>query len=220
MSEINKFLSFLKSNLENQNISSKLDEMMIKKSSTAGSTSKEEVFTREFLCPTIHNYFSSYIRQSLSLSDEDIKRGLGTEGFQNAPGFGYSPARQLRHFFTKSDFVKSSPPQGWFDQTKQPPKYQACPDFSLRSPLPFSAIGEVKYFRKGSVDAAMKELFNDLRQAAFYLGAYRKDYDSAILLIADETPGKTMEKCVAKLHPDILSRFGEETGIYLVVISL
>lgn len=194
MKEINDFLAFVKSDLENQNIPSKLNEIVRKKTSTAGK-SPEGVFTREFLCPTIYKYFSTHIRENLSLKDCEIQSGLGTEGPQHTPGFGFTPIRQRKHIFTKSDIVKPNPPQSWFDEpSKEPTNYQACPDFSIRTPLPFSALGEVKYFRKGNIDTAMREFYNDVRQVSFYLGAFRQEYESGILIIADETPDRISEK--------------------------
>lgn len=217
MKEINDFLSYIHSELMNKNISKKLDEMIVKKSSSAGSSSKEEIFTREFLCPTISTYFNS----NISLRPDEIRTGLGTEGYQNAPGFGYTPARKERHFFTKNEFVKTNPPPVWFkDHPKSPARFQACPDFAIRAPLPFSALGEVKYFKKGGGEAAKRELYNGIRQATFYLAAYRKEYDSVLLIIADESEDKAMAKCIENLHPDIKSRFGTETGIFILVINL
>lgn len=221
MKKINDFLLYIQSSLENQSIPTKLNEMIIEKSSSAGSSSKEEIFTREFLCPAISKYFYSTIFDTLSLRPEEIKKGLGAEGFKNATGFGYTPARKERHFFTKSEFVKTKPPQVWFnDQEKFPTRFQACPDFAIRNPLPFSALGEVKYFKKGGAEAAQRELFNGIRQSTFYLAAYRNEYDCVLLIIADESEDKVMKKCVDSLHEDIKSRFGMETGIFILVIGL
>ena len=45
-----------------------------------------------------------------------------------------------------------------YPNDKKLPNFQACPDFSISKPLPFSLVGEVKYFRSGSSEYAVKEL--------------------------------------------------------------
>jgi hypothetical protein len=189
--------------------------------SSAGTHSHEELFTREFLCPAISRYFKSAIRNRLPLSDLEIEKGLGTEGFQNCPDFSFTPARQQPHFFTKSDIIKGKPPESWFKLSNAKlPRFQACPDFAIKDPLPFRAIGEVKFFKAPSKSKAISELYNATRQAVFYLGAFHKEYDNAILVFADATPNNVFRSAIKDLNEELIRRYGEETGIYLSVISL
>lgn len=218
---IKQFIEFVSDSLSDKGTLTKLEQLRRTGASSAGTHSAEELFTREFLCPTISRYFRNEIRNQLSLTDEQITRGLGTEGYQNCTGFGFTPARKQPHFFTKSDIVRSDPPPAWFKHSEKPlPKFQACPDFAIDQPLPFRAVGEVKFFKEGSKETAIRELYNATRQAVFYLGAFRQDYDAAILVVADASPEHVFKGALEDLRPELLSRYGEDTGIYLVTIGL
>lgn len=214
------FLDHITQSLESMSILAPLEKFMKDGTSTAGRHSMEELFTREFLCPTMSNYFRETVRAQIGLSDNDIKLGLGTEGFQGCEGYGFSPARRSKHLFTKSDIIKAEPPPSWTDADKTLPSFQACPDFAIRHPLPFRAVGEVKFFREGSPSSAIKELFNAARQAVFYLGAFIGDYDSAIVVVADASPEHVFKSTLKDMHPELLSRFGDESRVHLAVVRL
>ncbi len=219
--EIEKFTEYLETAFVDQGILN--DLMHLKKSgrSSAGSHSIEELFTREYLCPAISKYFTDKIDSKLALSNIEIEKGLGTEGFQKCPGFSFTPARRQAHFFTKNDVIKSKPPLAWFKSSeKNLSKFQACPDFAIREPLPFNAIGEVKFFNNRLITSAIDELYNATRQAVFYLGAFRGEYDNAILVFVDATPARTFKEALKELRPELLERYGCETGVYLCVIGL
>ena len=87
------FIHFLESGFSSDVLGS-LNKTKSNGKSSAGNRSLEELFTREVLCPTINRYFRKEIREQLNLTDMEITDGLGTEGFQNCPGFGFTPARQ------------------------------------------------------------------------------------------------------------------------------
>jgi len=196
-----------------------LGRLIRNRGSLAGSR-HEEVFNREFLCPAIAKYFYEEVRAALDLKDGEIESGLGTEGFQNCPRFGFTPARKLPHFFTKGDIIKSTPPPGWLETNSPLPKYQACPDFAIRKPLPVSVVGEVKYFRAGSEKKVVKELYDGARQIAFYLGAFRRRYRNGLFVVADASHSHAFERGISTLHPELRRRFGADTGIYLLVLAL
>lgn len=214
------FKKYLQSCLHGIPIRSKVDRFIEDGSSSAGKR-PEEIFTREFLCPAIASYFYAHVRAKLNLSDEQIRRGLGTEGYENCRGFGFSPARKKKHLFAKSDIIQNKPPAAWLVATKKElAPFQACPDFAISSPLPFSTIGETKYFRRGSVAAAIKELYDAARQAVFYLGAFAGDFQSATIVVADASPDHTFHASLDALKPRLLDRFGIETNIHLVTIQI
>lgn len=220
LEHLERFTVFLKNVLQSMPVIEPLKKMIDAGTSKAGKR-PEEVFTREFLCPTIVKYFKE-TQLELGLSDDVIESGLGTEGYKNCPGFGFTPASVNRNLFTKSDVIELNPPESWLSKSAPAlPAFQACPDFAVRKPLPFSAVGEVKYFTSDvSNEKAARELFNAARQATFYLGAFRATFDTAILVLADASPRRTFIEGMNLIHPDLLRRFGAETGIHLVVVSL
>jgi hypothetical protein len=218
--DLNGLKDFIITTLESQPVIDPLEEIIRGRTSTAG-TRHEEVFTREFLCPTIAKFFYEIAQPQLNLSEDAIKSGLGTEGYRNCPGFGFAPARHGQHLFTKSDIIKNDPPRSWLRNSKKPlPAFQASPDFAISKPLPFSVVGEVKYFRTGTPDSAVRELYNAARQAIFYLGAFRSDYDSAMVIVADASKEHTFFSGMQLVRSELMTRFGTETGIHLVPIKL
>lgn len=217
---IQELLTFLKTHIEEDGVLAKIDKYISSNSSSAGSKSREEVFTREFLCPTMAKFFYVYQREKLGLKNEEIESGLGTEGYKHIDGYGFTPARSKKHFFTKGQVIESDPPQAWFkDSDKSLTSFMACPDFAIRSPLPMNVVGEVKYFHKGSKNSAIKELYNDLRQTMFYLGAFN-EYTDALLVVADASEGHIFNEALSLLREDLLERFGDETNIHLCVLKL
>ncbi len=56
---IEDLLNFVKSEVTAQPVLNRLEEIIQSKTSTAGATSPEEVFTREFLCQFFHAFFTS-----------------------------------------------------------------------------------------------------------------------------------------------------------------
>lgn len=219
-SNIPKLCNYVLADLDGHSILGQLEDFVESKTSTAG-VRREEVFTREFLCPTIARYFYEIIRPELELSDDEIKSGLGTEGFQGCPGFGFTPSESRKQLFTKSDIIKNNPPESWFKTSeKQLSAFQPCPDFAITKPLPISVIGEVKFFTKGSPKLAVKELYNAARQAIFYLGAFQDSYEAALLVVADASPGHTFIKGLEMVRPELLDRFGPESNVYLLPVGL
>lgn len=217
---IYRFMDYVQKSLETRQILTKLEKIIQEQSSKAG-TRHEEVFTREFLCPTIADYFYKTIRSELLLNDDEIKKGLGTEGFQNCPGFGFTPASQIKHLFTKSDIIKSEPPVSWFPEfDRQLPHFQACPDFAITKPLPFSVVGEVKYFKSGSPSKVIKELYDAARQALFYLGTFHSKYDAAMIVVADASKNHGFHKVLQSMNYRLMERFGAGTDIYLLTVRL
>lgn len=218
--EIKELVQYLKEEIEPLDVLKRIQSCIKDKSSTAGSTSKEEIFTREFLCPKLADFFYTKKRSQLNLSDSEIQIGLGTEGFKNVERYGFTPARANKHFLTKGQIIANEPPEEWFkESSKKLTSFMACPDFAIRNPLPFNIVGEVKYFSKGSEKAAIKELYNDIRQAMFYLGAFN-EYKDCLLVIADASPENTFTKALNLLEDDLLLRFGIETNIHLCIINL
>jgi hypothetical protein len=216
--EIIELIKYIKQSLSKRDVLAPLAEIIENKTSTAGSSSLEEVFTREFLCPVIADYFYKDVRNSLDLSNSEIESGLGAEGSKNAKGFGFSPARKYHHLFRKSEFFESKPPALWTNTENS--DNQASPDFAIRDPLPLSILGEVKYFRKGRPESAVQELYNVARQAVFYLGAFAGEYANALIVVADASSGHAFCEGLKLINPNIMERFGPETSVYLSVIPL
>ncbi|SRR5712691_990849 len=216
-SDLSLLQSFLKTRIEEQAIVDDLERMVQERMSTAGG-SRENVLTREFLCPAIAEYFYEKA-PALGLSRDQIRSGLGAEGHKHCEGFGFTP-NGGRHLFHKNDVTKSTPPEEWLLTGRALTGKSPWPDFAVRKPLPLSLVGEVKLFSGSSAASAVKELYDGARQAVFYLGAFRGEYSDALLIIADATKDRVFTHGLATLKPTLLERFGPSTGIHLTALSL
>src|SRR5437867_11379223 len=96
---IENLKAYIQEELQKNPIRERLNRFIQDGSSKAG-TRDEEVFTREFLCPVIGTFFYVYVRSELNISDGEIKAWLGTEGFTNCPGFGFTPGHRINHIIT------------------------------------------------------------------------------------------------------------------------
>lgn len=217
---IERLCAYLKSEIETKEVLACIESFIQDATSTAGTKSREEIFTREFLCPSLLKFFNQELSGQIDLTNNEIEEGMGTEGYKNVDGFGFTPARKGKYFFTKGQAIASDPPEAWFKSSnKKLTSYMACPDFALRSPLPMSVVGEAKYFTKDSKETAIRELYNDIRQCMFYLGAF-SEYTDALLVVADASKKHTFANCLNLLEDDLLKRFGSETNIHLCIIKL
>ena len=216
--DVNRFMTFLGNDLERSAIKDRIETEMTLKA----NAEREGIFIRSFLCPSICSFFYSKVREELGLLPEAIKTCLGTEDFKRREGFGFAPAIKRNQLFTKSDVVRSTAPDLWRKTSaKKLSELRASPDFAIRKPLlPISIVGEVKYFTGGSPEAGIQELYNAARQAMFYLAALHNTYDAAMIVIADASPKHFFFEGLDMLRPELLSRFGQETNVYLLAIRL
>lgn len=80
----------------------------------------------------------------------------------------------------------------------------------IRRPPPLSPVGEVKCFTSDSPQAAVRELCNAARQAAFYLGAFHDLYQAALIVVADTLPNHSFFEGMKLVKSDLGQRFGTE----------
>jgi hypothetical protein len=104
---VEELATFLKKQLEEKPVVPLVEQMVRDRSSLAG-TSRESIFTREFLCPAI-KYFYTQVCQNLNLHADEIHKNLQMEGFKTVKGFGSTPASKRMHLFTKDLVIKSEP---------------------------------------------------------------------------------------------------------------
>ena len=220
MTEISNFLRWLKDDSDSWPRHSELVQLQNAGVSTAGRHSLEELFSREVLVPAFRRYFyEPNFMARHSFGAEDVKRGLGVEGFKNCEGFGFTPARKKTHILTKSDIVSPTPPNWWFEPDAKVLGNRPCPDFAMRAPLPFNAVGEVKYFTGKTEESARTMIYNAIRQAIFYLGAYAGEYSTAIVIIADGSEGGIARDVFGGAHPALLERLGEESRVCVQILQ-
>src|SRR5215467_5363591 len=92
---LERFKVYLEQNLQNVPIKARVEELRANRSSTAGK-GREGIFAKEFLCPWIYKFFQE-VQEEFALSDDEIRSGLGAEGFETCKGFGFTPASIRKH---------------------------------------------------------------------------------------------------------------------------
>src|SRR5579862_2911676 len=210
--DLERLKQYLADQVQRQPVIDTLDSMVGVDGKFA-KQNREEVFTKRILCPHIRNFFYNHVREDLGLPDDKIALGLGAEGFdgqERIKDFGFTPAGQTPHLFTKDLVIKPFPPKAWLrTEAGDLRQYKACPDFAIRKPLPFSVVGEVKYFKSESPKRAVIELYNASRQALFYLATFHDQYEAALLVFADASRSHAFFEGLELLKPDLLRRFGQ-----------
>jgi hypothetical protein len=219
MQLINDLCNYLIRTLDENPIKADIDTASVEGTSSAG-TNREEIFTRDYLCPSMREYFRVEARSMLNLADDEIDKGLGTEGFTKCDGYSFTPAKMTRHILGKGDLAEPMPPSDWLKSGPDKLRnYQPCPDFAFHDPLP-RVVGEVKYFMGGSQDKALRDFYTVVKEAVFYLGVFNGVYDAALIVVADASEDSAMHKILDIIKPELLARFGDDSGIYLSIVRI
>jgi hypothetical protein len=163
------------------------------------------------------------------LSREQAQQALLSEYYRTTPDISrQSPIRWERHPFRK--ILGSSPSdiyRGWRNPEKGRALTQSCPDFSLRDPFPHSILFEGKYFSRGSLEFAQRQLVTNIYQAFFYRGLPRLaatkrhpewNYDYACLMAYDASPKGTLTSAWTALDPQTRRSFWEGANVYVMIL--
>lgn len=164
------------------------------------------------------------------LSREQAQRALLNEYHGTMPDISrQSPIRWERHPFRK--ILGASPSDiywGWTNPENGRALTQSCPDFSLRDPFPHSILFEGKYFARGSLEFAQRELVTNIYQAFFYRGLPRLaatkrhsewNYDYACLMAYDASRAGTLTSAWTALHPQTRRSFWEGANVYVMILQ-
>lgn len=163
------------------------------------------------------------------LSEEQAQQALLNEYYRTTPDISrQSPIRWERHPFRKVLGASASDIyRGWTNPEKGHALTQSCPDFSVRDPFPHSILFEGKYFPRGSLDYAQRQLVTDIYQTFFYRGlprlaATRKhpewNYDYACLMAYDASPKGTLAAAWTALPLQTRRSFWEGANVYVMIL--
>ena len=169
------------------------------------------------------------LQTHVGLSREQAQQALLNEYHRTTPDMSrQSPIRWERHPFRK--ILGSSPSdiyRGWKNPEKGGALTQSCPDFALRDPFPHSILFEGKYFPRGSLEFAQRQLVTDIYQAFFYRGLPRLaatkrhpewNYDYACLMAYDASSAGTLTSAWTDLHPTTRRSFCEGANLYVMIL--
>jgi hypothetical protein len=170
--------------------------------------------------------------QAGGLSMGQARRALLNENHRTMPEFScQSPVRWEQHPFRK--ILRGSTRdiyQGWTNLDKGHGLAQSCPDFSLRDPFPHSILFEGKYFPRGSLEFAQRQLVELIYQAFFYRGlpglaASKRlrhpewSYDYACLLAYDASPTGTLSSAWKGLDARTQRSFWAGANVYVMILQ-
>lgn len=159
------------------------------------------------------------------MSEEQALQALLNEYHRTTPDISrQSPIRWERHPFRKVLGASASDIyRGWTNRALT----QSCPDFSLGDPFPHSILFEGKYFPRGSLEFAQRQLVTDIYQAFFYRGLPRLaatkkhpewNYDYACLMAYDASPKGTLAAAWTALHLQTRRSFWEGANVYVMIL--
>jgi hypothetical protein len=168
------------------------------------------------------------------IGESEAKQSLLSEFYRNMPDLCLdTPARLQLHPFDKVVGTKPAEIVAQWTGKHGAPLKQACPDFSFREPFPFKIVFEGKYFQKGGLDFAQKELAVNIYQAFFYRAlpyvapkkpAPKKpsspawDYDFACLLAYDASDAGNLKQAWEGLTPRVRRGFWEGADVYVMIL--
>lgn len=186
----------------------------------------EAAFLNGKALPVLFEFLKTY---GVGLSTDGAQQALLNEYHRTTPDIArYSPFRWERHPFRK--ILGAGPTdiyRGWMSE-KGHGLAQSCPDFSLRDPFPHSILFEGKYFPRGSLELAQRQLVTDIYQAFFYRGLPRLaatkkhrpewGYDYACLMAYDASPAGTLTSAWTALDGRTRRSFWEGANLYVMIL--
>jgi hypothetical protein len=225
-----KFLDGLKEHLNNR-ISLPEVRQWIQNEEESRPTGKdvqyELLFTDTFVLPAIHEY----LEKALALPAADrCTAFLAESGLAKTRGWtSNSPRSANKYLFTKVLGADSkSVVESWWKESEKGQTCQSCPDWAFRSPCPHTVVFEGKFFRKGSVDAARRELVSGIYQCFYYLAhptfpptethpAW--DYEYACLFAYDASRERSLVKAWETLNKKVKDACsGGASNIFVIVL--
>lgn len=188
----------------------------------------EEVFLNEYAIPCLSRELQS---GQTRLSREEACTALLSENHKYLKGVSSTtPARSKRHGhpFDKTFAPNARTVIEHWRSGKSNALRQACPDFALRAPCPFTIVFEGKYFEAGSPDKAAAELVRNVYQACFYRGLPRVpgngarppwDYEYACLLACDASPSSALVEAWKSIPKSVRQGFWDGANVYVMVVQ-
>jgi hypothetical protein len=184
----------------------------------------EAAFLNEKALPLV-----SQLLTDRGLSKAQAQQALLSEYYRMTPDIAQrSPIRWERHPFRKVLGCRASDIyRNWINPEERPALMRSCPDFSLRDPFPHTILFEGKYFPRGSLEFAQRQLVSDIYQVVFYRGlpplAETKrhpewNYDYPCLMAYDASPKGTLTSAWKELPLQTRRSFWEGANVYIMVL--
>ena len=233
-----QFFDFLQSELmarcQTTTIASEVDRLErqggVPAQKMLGKGKFEEIFTAEYLTKEIARFhLHSDFRDYFDLSDKEIRAGLAYEGWKQ-DGMEHFASSPIIDVGFKTILSKSA--TGWKGSWGRPsaagdlPNLAPCPDIALKPPLPFSAVGDVKYFRGDKSEGEiLKELHLAVKEVFFYyavmnIGRADPFYKNGLLIVADATKDQNVMKAISNAMPGLADRLFNTPGFYMKVLEV
>ena len=189
----------------------------------------ELLFTDEFLLPAVFEYLGKAL--GLDPSHERVRRAFLAESksAKKQKLTSNSPRSANKYLFTKLFGSKSSNVvKSWWKKSKRGQACQSCPDWAFRDPCPHTVIFEGKFFRKGGIDAARRELVSGIYQCFYYLAhpvfpptkAHPAwDYKYACLFAYDASREQSLVEAWKTLNKEVREAcWGGASNIFVMVL--
>ena len=187
----------------------------------------ELLFTDEIVLKAISEYLGK--APGLSPKDARVSEAFLAES-KHAKKQGWtsgSPSSANKYLFTKIFGANSkSVVKSWWGDSGKGLTAQSCPDWAFRDPCPH-VIFEGKFFRKGGIDAARRELVSGIYQCFYYLahpyappvGKHPAwDYEYACLFAYDASANGGLVEAWATLNNRVKQACWDTANIFVIVL--
>ncbi|SPE44560.1 hypothetical protein SBA7_400010 [Candidatus Sulfotelmatobacter sp. SbA7] len=227
-----KFLEGLKEHLNNKIYLPEVREWIQNKEEsrpTGKDVQYEQLFTDTFVLPAIPEYLGKAL--SLSPNDERVRSAFLAESnhAKKQEWTSDSPRSANKYLFTKVFGANSkSVVKSWWKESKKGQTCQSCPDWAFRAPCPHAVVFEGKFFRKGGIDAARRELVGAVYQCFYYLAHPQFpptnkhpawDYKYACLFAYDASKERSLVNAWETLNKEVREAcWGGASNIFVIVL--
>jgi hypothetical protein len=185
----------------------------------------QTAFLHAYLIPRIF----ALVRTSGDIREDDARQSLLCRGYEHVSEYSSaSPARTEVHPFTKFINTTTADLRCRWIADDQKPLARTCPDFALRAPFPFNIVFATKYFERGSVERAMRDLVNAICETFFYralpyvpprASAPAWDYDFGCLIACDVSYDGAFMAAWDSISVSVKRSFWDGAGVHVMLLQ-
>ena len=189
------------------------------------SSDPQTAFLHAYLIPRIF----ALVRTSGDIRDDDARQSLLCRGYEHVSEYSSaSPARTEVHPFTNFLNATTADLKSRWIADDHKPLARTCPDFALRAPFPFNIVFATKYFERGSVERATRDLVNAICETFFYralpyvpprASAPAWDYDFGCLIACDVSYDGALLAAWDSISKSVKCSLWDGAGVHVMLLQ-
>jgi hypothetical protein len=189
------------------------------------SSDPQTAFLHAYLIPLIF----ALVRMSGDIREDDARQCLLCRDYEHVSEYSSaSPARTEVHPFTKFLNATTADLRSRWIADDQKPLVRSCPDFALRAPFRFNIVFATKYFERGRVERATRDLINAMCEAFFYRAlpyvpprgsAPAWDYDFGCLIACDVSYDGALMAAWDSISESVKRSLWDGAGVHVMLLQ-